>query len=317
MTRSLATDAAAIAMAADLLRRGELVAFPTETVYGLGADAGSDEAVAKIYAAKQRPSFNPVIVHVADIEQAHDYAMLDGRARDLAAAFWPGPLTLALPRRDGARLSPLVSAGLPSVTIRIPAHDAALQLIRQAGVPVAAPSANKSGRISPTTPKHVAEQFGDEVSLILAAGRCAVGVESTVIDLCEPEATLLRAGGITREEIEHVIGRIRQGHSERAPRSPGMLARHYAPQTRLRMAALDAAPDEGYLAFGPDSFAGRNAGLRLNLSENGNLAEAAANLFAMLHQMDSAGLSGIAVAPVPETGLGLAINDRLRRASTP
>ena len=227
--RSVAASAGAIADAAELLRQGQLVAFPTETVYGLGADAGSDAAVARIYAAKRRPSFNPLIVHFASVEHAVDYAVLDARARDLAAAFWPGPLTLVLPRQVGARLSPLVSAGLPTVAIRIPAHGVALRLIETACVPIAAPSANRSGRISPTTPKHVADQFGDEVALILAAGRCAVGLESTVIDLSEGEAALLRAGGLPREEIERVIGPVRTASGDGAPHSPGMLEKHYAP----------------------------------------------------------------------------------------
>jgi L-threonylcarbamoyladenylate synthase len=316
MSVPVRTGEAAIAEGARLLAGGRLVAFPTETVYGLGADAGNDRAVASIFAAKGRPSFNPLIVHVANIADAEAIAVFDARAAELATAFWPGPLTLVLERRKGARISPLVSAGLPSIALRIPDHAVALELIRRAGVPIAAPSANRSGQLSPTTPQHVAQSLGDEVAMILAAGRCGVGVESTVVDLTGDTPTLLRPGGLSREAIEVVLGEtLAVAHGNGPVKSPGMMEKHYAPRAALRMGVTDDATGEAYLAFGPDSFSGRGAARRLNLSEAGDLTEAAANLFSMLHELDDAGFETIAVAPVPETGLGLAINDRLRRAA--
>lgn len=308
-------DAAALAEAAAALRAGQLVVFPTETVYGLGADATSDRAVAAIYAAKGRPSFNPLIVHVPTLEVVARLGVLTLAAEELAVAFWPGPLTLVLNKQPKSGLSELASAGLPSVALRIPAHPVAQALLVAAGVPVAAPSANKSGRLSPTTPKHVADQFGSEVAMILTGGKTTVGVESTVLDLTEDVPVLLRHGGITREEIEALIGPVALVEKPNVLKSPGLLPKHYAPSIPLRMNSFTAGPDEAYLAFGPDTFAGRGAKACLNLSAEGDLTEAAANLFAMLHELDRAEHTAIVVAPVPEIGLGLAINDRLRRAA--
>ena len=315
--RTLQANAGSIAAAALCLAQGQLVAFPTETVYGLGADARNNRAVAAIYAAKGRPSFNPLIVHVATVDQAAEYARLDSRAADLAAAFWPGPLTMVLPRVEGCTLSPLVSAGLPSVAIRIPSHDVALSLLQACALPVAGPSANKSGRLSPTTPMHVASEFGNEVAMVLAGGRSQIGVESTVIDLTGNVPTVLRYGGVDLAALQSVLGEVRQvsGHDEAAPRSPGMMEKHYAPATPLRMNATTTALGEAFLGFGPDMGLGMDAAVRRNLSPDGDLTEAAANLFAILHELDAEGHAGIAVAAVPEIGLGLAINDRLRRAS--
>lgn len=311
------TDAA-IARAGALLRAGELVAFPTETVYGLGGDATNDKAVAAIFAAKGRPTFNPLIAHVAEIDAVHDLVMMDDRAESLALALWPGPLTLVLPRRADCRLSLLVSAGLDTVAVRVPAHPVARAVLRAAGVPVAAPSANRSGAVSPTTPLHVAESLGERVSLILAGGRCPIGVESTILDLSGPEPTLLRPGGVPREALEALVGPLATAGGEQpaAPRAPGQLASHYAPHAAVRLDARDAAPDEALLAFGPDRFV-RGGRTRLNLSETGDLDEAAANLFAMLRALDRPEHRAIAVMPIPEQGLGAAINDRLRRAAAP
>lgn len=307
----VAADDAAIGAAARLLLAGELVAFPTETVYGLGADATNDRAVASIFAAKGRPRFNPLIAHVADADAAAAEAVLDERARQLARRFWPGPLTLVLPRREGSRISLLASAGLSTVAIRVPGHTVALALLRATGRPVAAPSANLSTRVSPTTAAHVAEGLGNKVALILDGGPCRVGLESTVLDLSGPAATLLRPGGLTREELETEIGPVAlSGHDDpRAPRSPGQLAIHYAPTLPVRLDADFARPGEALLGFGPAPAA------TLNLSPAGDLVEAAANLFAMLRALDRPAYSGIAVMPIPEQGLGLAINDRLRRAA--
>ncbi|UEM22823.1 threonylcarbamoyl-AMP synthase [Skermanella mucosa] len=316
-----------IARAAGLLRAGELVAFPTETVYGLGADATDDRAVARIFEAKGRPRFNPLIVHVPDQDSAEAIVRFDARAERLAETLWPGPLTLVLPRRPDSPLSLLVSAGLDSVAVRFPAHPVARALLKAAGVPVAAPSANRSGAVSPTTPLHVAESLGARVGLILSAGRCAVGVESTVLDLTAEAPVLLRPGGVTAEDLEALLGMpvLRPSQTEAqaeaagdpaAPKSPGQLASHYAPGRPVRLGANGAAPDEALLAFGPDTFI-RGGATRLNLSPQGDLHEAAANLFAMLRALDRPEHAAIAVMPVPEQGLGAAINDRLRRAAAP
>jgi L-threonylcarbamoyladenylate synthase len=301
--------------AARLLRDGELVAFPTETVYGLGAHARDDHAVARVFAAKGRPSFNPLIVHVSDLHHAEQLAEFTAAAHDLAASFWPGPLTLVLRHRKENGISALASAGLSTIALRVPSHPIARRLLEVSGIPIAAPSANKSGRLSPTTPAHVASEFGDEVAMILAGGRSQVGLESTVIDMTGNEPLLLRSGGITREEIEAVIGTLGDANALETIRAPGMLAKHYAPAQSLRMNATILNEGEAYLGFGPDSFTGHNAAMQLNLSEAGDLTEAAANLFAMLHELDRPDHAGIAVAPIPESGLGVAINDRLRRAS--
>jgi L-threonylcarbamoyladenylate synthase len=315
----VAASEAAIEAAADLLRSGELVAFPTETVYGLGADAGSDAAVARIYAVKQRPRFNPLIVHVSDRTAAEPLVAMDERARRLAERFWPGPLTLVLPRREGAALSLLACAGLDTVAIRAPDNAVAQRLLRATGRPIAAPSANRSGRISPTLAEHVAAELGDQVAMVLDGGRCDVGIESTILDLCQDRPQLLRPGGVPVEQLEAVIGPLAHPPDgpQSAPPSPGLLRRHYAPTRPLRLGATDAREGEAMLGFGPDA-ASRPAAPALNLSRRGDVVEAAANLFAMLRALDQApGYTGIAVAPISEQGLGVAINDRLRRAAAP
>ncbi|EWY36020.1 translation factor Sua5 [Skermanella stibiiresistens SB22] len=312
-----------IRRAADLLRAGELVAFPTETVYGLGADATDDRAVTRIFEAKGRPRFNPLIVHVADQDSAEAFVRFDARAERLSETLWPGPLTLVLPRRAEGGLSLLVSAGLDSVAIRIPAHPVARSLLKAAGRPIAAPSANRSGAVSPTTPLHVAESLGGRVGLILSAGRCPVGVESTVLDLTGETPVLLRPGGVIVEDLEALLGvsvlrpsPADAGGEPDAPKSPGQLASHYAPGVPVKLGVHGAAADEALLAFGPDTFI-RGGATRLNLSPQGDLHEAAANLFAMLRALDRPEHAAIAVMPIPETGLGAAINDRLRRAAAP
>lgn len=310
-----APTAATIAEAARLLQAGRLVAFPTETVYGLGANATDDRAVAGIFAAKNRPSFNPLIVHVPDAEAACRHVTWSDTAARLAARFWPGALTLVLPRRADCALSLLVSAGLDTAAIRCPAHPLAQALLRAADLPVAAPSANRSGAVSPTRPEHVLQSLGTAVELVIDGGPCLIGLESTVLDLSGAEPTLLRPGGVTREAIEAEIGPVRLPGANHAIASPGMLSSHYAPALPVRLDARGAAPTEGLLAFGPDVPPG--AALTLNLSPTGDLAEAAANLFAMLRALDRPGIERIAVMPVPGHGLGAAINDRLRRAAAP
>jgi L-threonylcarbamoyladenylate synthase len=309
---------ASVARAAEVLRDGGLVAFPTETVYGLGALAGDDRAVARIYEAKGRPSFNPLICHVPDAGGAERIAVLDERAERLAEQFWPGPLTLVLPRREGADVSLLATAGLDTVAVRAPSHPVARDLLRAVGRPVAAPSANRSGRVSPTAPVHVAADLGALVPLVLAAGRSPIGLESTVLDLTGPEPALLRPGAVTREELEALIGPVgsSDGVAGDARKSPGTLRSHYAPAAPVRLGAVSAGPDEAFLLFGPE-FGLRGGAERLNLSETGDLGEAAANLFAHLRALDRPGIAAIAVAPIPDRGLGAAINDRLRRAAVP
>lgn len=309
-------DRAAIAHAAELLRTGRLVAFPTETVYGLGGDATNDAAVAAIFEAKGRPRFNPLIVHVVQTSAAEALGVFDDRARLAAQRFWPGPLTLVLPRCPNSGLSPLVSAGLDTVALRCPVHGVDRELILETGRPIAAPSANRSGRVSPTTAQHVAEELGESVSLILDGGATHVGLESTVLDLTGEKPVLLRPGGVTLEELAECLGdiEIAAAGGEDAPRSPGRLGSHYAPERPLRLDASQARPGEALLAFGPDEPPSGFAEV-LWLSRTGDLAEAAANLFAMLRRLDRPKVSGIAVTPIPEEGLGRAINDRLRRAA--
>jgi L-threonylcarbamoyladenylate synthase len=309
-----AAGGAAIARAAALLRAGRLVAFPTETVYGLGGDAANDHAVAAIFAAKARPRFNPLIVHVRDLADAETLAVFNVAARHAAARFWPGPLTLVLPRQAAAGLSLLASAGLDTVAIRVPAHPVAQRLLREAGRPIAAPSANRSGRVSPTEAAHVAEDLRDEVALILDDGPTPVGLESTVLDLSGEAPALLRPGAVTFEELTDLLGPIALAGFG-PPKSPGMLASHYAPRLPVRVAATDARPGEALLAFGPDAPPGFAEVLWL--SRSCDLAEVAANLFAMLRRLDRPFFTGIAVMPIPEHGLGRAINDRLRRAAAP
>lgn len=304
-------DTATIAEAARRLRAGGLVAFPTETVYGLGADATNGSAVAAVFAAKARPRINPLIVHVKDRAQAAAHVAFSSIAAELAEAFWPGPLTLVLPRRAGTTLSLLVSAGLDTVAVRAPSHPVARLLIEAAGVPLAAPSANPSGTVSPTRASHVAEGFGGALDMILDGGATPVGVESTVIGFAPGGPAMLRPGGLAREVIEKITGPLAAPVSGGPVNSPGQLSSHYAPRARLRLEAASAGPGETLLGFGPKAPAGV-----LNLSPTGNLAEAAANLFAMLRALD-AEADAIAVMAVPETGLGEAINDRLRRAAAP
>ncbi|QQS12031.1 MAG: threonylcarbamoyl-AMP synthase [Rhodospirillales bacterium] len=311
-------DADGVTRAAASLRAGALVAFPTETVYGLGADATDDRAVARIYEAKGRPSFNPLIAHVLDVAQAREHVEWTDTAGRLAARFWPGPLTLVLRRRPDCRVSLLCSAGLDTLAIRAPSHPIAQALIRAAGRPVAAPSANRSGAVSPTRAEHVVESLGDAVSVVIDGGPCLVGVESTVLDLTTAPPTLLRPGGTTREAIEALIGPVAAGPAIGVAgtlHSPGQLESHYAPERGVRLDATSVGADEGLLAFGRDAPPG--AALTLNLSPEGDLGEAAANLFAMLRALDRPGIGRIAVVPIPERGLGVAINDRLRRAAAP
>jgi len=313
----VASGAAGIARAVAALDTGELVAFPTETVYGLGGDATSDTAMAAIFEAKGRPRFNPLIVHVAHMKAAEALVNFDDRARKLASAFWPGALTIVLPRCADCPVSLLASAGLHSLAIRVPAHGVALNLLAAFSRPVAAPSANLSGCVSPTTASHVAASLGNTVALILDGGPCAIGLESTVIDLTGDAPVLLRPGGITAEEVEAVTGPLDRPHgkTDATPSSPGRLLQHYAPWRPLRLDAVSVTRGEALLSFGPHTIIG--ATTELNLSSNGDLREAAANLFAMLRELDNPTYRAIAVMAVPETGLGLAINDRLRRAAKP
>jgi L-threonylcarbamoyladenylate synthase len=285
-------------------------------VYGLAADATNNRAVARIFAAKGRPRFNPLIVHVPDLAAAETIAEFGTRARDLARKFWPGPLTLVLRRRETSGVSLLACAGLDTVAVRVPAHPVARSLLRAVDRPLAAPSANRSGRVSPTTAEHVAVELGRRVALILDGGPCPIGLESTVLDLNDalPAPVLLRPGGMALEELTRSLGWfavVEAGPT--APRSPGQLASHYAPRLPLRMNATDARPGEALLAFGPTTPSGFAE--VLNLSSTGDLAETAANLFAMLRRLDRPEFTEIAVMPIPEHGLGLAINDRLRRAA--
>lgn len=310
--------AVSIARAAALIVEGRLVGFPTETVYGLGGDATSDRAVAAIFAAKGRPQFNPLIIHVLDIDRAAALVVMDRRSRLLAERFWPGPLTLVLPRRAGCGISLLCSAGLESLAIRVPRHEIARALLAATKKPLAAPSANRSGRLSPTTAAHVRAELGDRVDLVLDGGACEVGLESTVVDLTRGTAVLLRPGGIEAEAIEAVIGPLVRPEmaSGDAPRlSPGMLASHYAPALPLRLGVMAPEDGEAFLGFGPVPEGMRRPDLQLSAAAD--LTEAAANLFAYLRQLDRAPYRGIAVMKIPDHGLGLAINDRLRRAAAP
>ena len=321
--RPLKAHPAAIRRAARALRRGRLVAFPTETVYGLGADATADRAVAAIYAAKRRPRRNPLIVHVPDLRAARRLAVFDGRAERLAKHFWPGPLTLVLRRRPGARLSRLLGRALTTVAIRVPDSPVALALLRRAGRPLAAPSANRSGAVSPTRALHVRHSLGGRVAMVLDGGPCRVGVESTVLDLSGPTARLLRPGGAALEALQRIVAPIdttplAAGAAGEPPHlaSPGLLASHYAPHRPVRPNAQAPGPGEAYLAFGAPP-TDLHVAAMLNLSPSGDLAEAAANLFQMLQALDRPEFTAIAVAPIPMHGLGRAINDRVRRAAAP
>ena len=322
-TRALAADKAAIAEAARCLQAGGLVAFPTETVYGLGADATNGEAVARLYAAKGRPSFNPLIAHVGNVAAARQLADFDAAALKLAAAFWPGPLTLVLPKRNDCPVAELATAGLDTIAIRVPDHPVAQAILSAFEQPIVAPSANRSGHVSPTLAAHVLTDLEGRIDLVIDGGPTSVGVESTIV-ACGGEPLLLRPGGIARTAIETTLGRPLGGAGLAAPDiddiplAPGMLASHYAPKTGLRLEADKVAPGEALLAFGSALPAGaERARKMLNLSRRGDLVEAAANLFSHLRALDAAGASAIAVMPVPHDGLGEAINDRLARAAAP
>jgi L-threonylcarbamoyladenylate synthase len=316
-----AADEVTTAAAARCLRNGGLVAFPTETVYGLGADAGNAAAIARLYEAKGRPAFNPLIAHVGDLAAARRIADFDAQAILLAQAFWPGPLTLVLPKASGCTVAHLATAGLDTIAVRVPAHPIAREILRAFGGPVVAPSANLSGHVSPTTAAHVRSDLGDRIDMIVDGGAVEVGVESTIVG-CFETPMLLRPGGVTRADIERVLGRaLPQPPAECAdssaqPLAPGMLASHYAPRTHVRMNADKLEPGEALLAFGRETIPGTDASSAiLNLSERGDLAEAAARLFGYLRLLDAKGARAIAVMPVPDHGLGEAINDRLRRAA--
>ena len=320
-TRLLPAGADAVAEAARCLRNGGLVGFPTETVYGLGADAANPAAIARLYQAKGRPAFNPLIAHVGDLAAAEAIAQFDSRARALAQAFWPGPLTLVLPKAQNCPIADLATAGLDTVAVRVPAHNVARALLQAFGGAVVAPSANRSGHVSPTTAAHVLADLDGRIDLILDGGPVEVGVESTIIG-CFDEPVLLRAGGLPREAIERLLGRPLKAPQEPEnddrpqPLAPGMLASHYAPRARVRLQATDVHPGEALLAFGPDALPGLDKAVAvMNLSESGDLTEAATKLFGYLRALDTYGAAGIAVMPVPGHGLGEAINDRLRRAA--
>ena len=319
-TTTTTADAAAIAEAARCLRDGGLLAFPTETVYGLGADAANAAAIARLYEAKGRPAFNPLIAHVADLAAARRLAQFDSRALRLAEAFWPGPLTLVLPKTADCPVADLATAGLDTVALRVPAHPVAQALLQAFGGAVVAPSANLSGHVSPTTAAHVASDLDGRIDMILDGGPVAVGVESTIVGCFEPPL-LLRPGGLPREAIERVLGQP-LAQPPRSPAgdgqvlAPGMMASHYAPRTPVRLHATEVQPGEALLAFGPAVLPGAGtAAAVLNLSERGDLAEAAARLFGHLRTLDAHRARGIAVMPIPGHGLGEAINDRLRRAA--
>jgi L-threonylcarbamoyladenylate synthase len=315
-TRVLNADAAAIKAAAACLGAGGLVAFPTETVYGLGADATNGEAIARLYAAKGRPRFNPLIAHVANIDAARTLACFNAAADKLAAAFWPGPLTLVLPRRPDCAVADLALAGLDSIAVRAPAHPLPQVLLEEFGRPIVAPSANRSGHVSATSAAHVLADLRGRIDMILDSGPCAVGVESTIV-ACLDAPALLRPGGLPREAIERALGQTLTlpPSADKAPLAPGMLRSHYAPKAVLRLNAEAPRADEALLAFGPDVPA--SGSMTLNLSRRGDLTEAAANLFSHLRALDASGAACIAVMKVPREGLGEAINDRLKRAAAP
>ncbi len=303
-----------IARAAETIKQGGLVSFPTDTVYGLGANVYNAQAVANIFKAKERPLFDPLISHIADIDFLSEYAITDDRAIALAKHFWPGPLTFVLKRKDNNPAIDLACAGLNSIAVRMPNHPVALELIRQSGVPIVAPSANRFKTISPTTAQHVQDSLGDRVDMILDGGACRIGVETTIIDLTGKHIVILRAGGMAREELEAFTGeKIYLSHDNPdLPKAPGQLLKHYAPRMpmRINVEANDVKADEFFIGFGDVT------GAQLNLSPSGDLCEAAANLFAFMREAEThSEYKGIAMSPIPENGLGLAINDRIRRAS--
>ncbi|MBC2884549.1 threonylcarbamoyl-AMP synthase [Ochrobactrum sp. CM-21-5] len=322
MSDTVKFDDGAVLRAVDVLRRGGLVAIPTETVYGLAADAANGEGVAGIFAAKGRPQFNPLIAHVSGIDMAERYVVFDPVSRKLAQTFWPGPLTIVLPLKDKQDterpIHPLVTAGLATLAIRMP-HGRVQDVIRGLDSPVAAPSANTSGRISPTSAEAVAGDLGDKLDLILDAGPCGVGVESTIVKVEGDTVRLLRPGGLAAEEIEETIGgKLIRTDQSAVIQAPGMMASHYAPDASMRLAVGHLQPGEALLAFGPVRIAGADAAHAvLNLSPTGNLREAASNLFDFMRKLDATGAKTIAVEPIPSEGLGEAINDRLQRAAAP
>jgi len=322
VTRVTRADAAAAAAAARCLEAGGLVAFPTETVYGLGADATNGQAIARLYDAKGRPAFNPLIAHVVNAAAAHELARFGADATRLATAFWPGPLTLVLPKTEGCPVADLATAGLDTIGVRVPSHAVAQAILEAFGKPIVAPSANRSGHVSPTTAAHVLADLRNRIDLIVDGGATPVGVESTIV-ACLGAPILLRPGGIPREAIERILGRRLAGPasdaaSAQAPLAPGMLASHYAPRTRLRLDAREVVPGEALLAFGAAPIAGADGAVRmLNLSPRSDLIEAAANLFSYLRALDGADATAIAVVAIPQEGLGEAINDRLARAAAP
>jgi L-threonylcarbamoyladenylate synthase len=322
-TRVSRADAAAVGDAVHCLKAGGLVAFPTETVYGLGADATNPRAIARLYDAKGRPRFNPLISHVTDAAAAKRLARFNADAAKLADAFWPGPLTLVLPKMADCPVAELATAGLDSIAVRVPDHDVAQKILAAFGKPIVAPSANRSGHVSPTTAGHVLADLRGRIELIVDGGATPVGVESTIV-ACLDEPTLLRPGGIPREAIEQALDRplatvsVEASAEDEAPLAPGMSASHYAPHTPLRLEAQRLEPGEALLAFGPAPLDGAaNAKIALNLSERGDLIEAAANLFSHLRTLDGSNTQAIAVMPIPHEGLGEAINDRLARAAAP
>ncbi len=323
----VASHAKSIEQAADILRNGGLVGMPTETVYGLAANARDGKAVARIFEAKGRPSFNPLITHVNDVDAVLEIAEMNDHAHALADVFWPGPLTMILPRREDSGLSDLVTAGLPTVAVRVPSHKSARNLIKACGFPLAAPSANKSGSLSPTAPAHVAQSLGDAVDLILADGSSAVGLESTVVDCSGDVPVILRPGGIIAEDVSNALGfnvAYDLGEKGKDVKSPGQLLKHYAPSIPVRLNAVDLEEGEALLSFGGIKFMGVKNGVLASdlpvdqirhLSKDGDLYEAAANLFAYLRDLDRPQFKGIAVMNIPAVGVGVAINDRLKRAA--
>ena len=318
-TKTLLAGQTAVSEAARSLASGKLVAFPTETVYGLGADATNGEAIARLYRAKGRPAFNPLIAHVHDLRAARAIARFSPLAEKLAAAFWPGPLTLVLPRTADCNVVDLATAGLTTIAVRVPAHPIALDILRGIGRPVVAPSANISGHVSPTAADHVLSDLAGRIDLIVDGGPTSVGVESTIV-ACLDQPLLLRAGGVTRTAIEALLGQplgdAEHDSGDEQPLAPGMLTSHYAPNARVRLHATEVGPDEALLAFGAVAIAGVDkAAAMMNLSPAGDLIEAAANLFRCLRELDGTGATRIAVMPIPDEGLGEAINDRLRRAA--
>jgi L-threonylcarbamoyladenylate synthase len=319
-TLRLGTDAASLAEAGRLLARGALVAFPTETVYGLGADATDSAAVARLYAAKGRPKFNPLIAHVPDVESAFSLGDFNGNARRLAKAFWPGPLTLVVPAWPNGPVCDLARAGLSSLAIRVPSDPTARAILREAGKPIAAPSANRSGHVSPTEAEHVLVDLEGRIDAVVMGEASPVGVESTILACLDNQVVLLRPGAVTRDSVEAVIGQSvaePESRSEDNPLAPGRLTSHYATRAPIRLEATSIGPDEACLAFGREWPAGAHPARTLNLSEKGDPVEAAANLYAMLRRLDGLSPSAIGVVKFSRAGLGEAVFDRLQRAAAP